>query len=83
MGMVNCSVCNALRDTHMDNVECCADCGEWVCTKHVVFVPRSETIEEPLCPECGVAEATRQMKAAAPGVWPEWAESLSDQSGPR
>ena len=68
MSISTCETCKKLCDEDKDECEVCADCDVVVCKKHCVISDR----ERPLCLDCGTEEATRQMHADAPGVWPDW-----------
>jgi hypothetical protein len=55
-----------------NNTHCeCSECGT---VTNCVISDRGR----PLCFDCGHEEATRQMKADAPGVWPDWADKIKD-----
>jgi hypothetical protein len=67
--IVHCEVCNKSCNHEKGENETCSECALVVCQDHCVISDR----EKPLCFDCGKEEATRQMKADAPGVWPDWA----------
>jgi hypothetical protein len=70
--IIPCEICSKLCDHDKGEDETCSNCGLNVCQNHVVI----DDNEHPLCFDCGKEEATRQMKADAPGVWPDWALRL-------